>query len=71
MRRLFWLAALLLSACAAWAEPRVAEPLPRTPGGWVELTPAAVEIDGRLTTAECSNAPGANAAHAASSRSVR
>ena len=60
MRRLFWLAALALSACAATASPRVAEPLPQTPGGWVELAPAPVEIDGRLITAECSNAPGAN-----------
>ncbi len=68
MRGPAWLAAILLAACAASAGPRavsgdIAEPLPRTPSGWVELTPAPVEIDGRVLRATCSHAPGADPAY--------
>ncbi len=69
MRTLLALCALVLAGCggsvtppAATAQP-VAAPLPATQSEWVELTPQAVEIDGRLITPTCSGAPGADPAY--------
>lgn len=69
MKRLVLLAAILLTACAASANSRiaspgvrVADPLPQAASEWVELTPAPVEIDGRVITATCSHAPGTDPA---------
>lgn len=65
MRLVAAMAALFLAACSAAGEPvhaPVAEPLAPAPGGWVELTPQPVEVDGRLVTPVCSSAPGADPA---------
>lgn len=65
MRFLIVLAALALSACGgSGVTPEtvtpVAAPLQAAPSGWVQLTPQAVELDGRLITPTCSGAPGAD-----------
>jgi len=65
MRVFIALAALILASCSAAGEqfhPPVAEPLAPAPGGWVELTPQPIEIDGRIVTPTCSGAPGADPA---------
>lgn len=65
MRGLILALVLALGGCSAAGEQihaPVAEPLPPAPGGWVELSPQPVEIDGRLITPTCSNAPGADPA---------
>lgn len=66
MKFLFVLAALMLSACGGSGVVEtttlVAAPLQSAPSGWVQLTPQAVEIDGRLITPTCSGAPGADPA---------
>ncbi len=68
MRFLIVLAALALSACggsgilAPETATPVAAPLQSAPSGWLQLTPQAVELEGRLITPTCSRAPGADPA---------
>src|SRR5688572_1026949 len=62
MRRLILLAAIALAACSAAGKEPVAAPLQPAPSGWVELTPQPTEIEGRLVTPTCSDAPGADTA---------
>lgn len=55
---------LLLAACGgSISQARVADPLPASPSGWMELDPAPVRIDGRSFEATCSDAPGADPAY--------
>lgn len=64
MRRLLWIAAVLaLAACSAAGKEPIAEPLSPAPSAWVELAPQPTEIDGRLLTPTCSDAPGADSAY--------
>ncbi len=58
-----------LGACGGTAAPErelvapVAAPLPQASHDWVELTPQAIEIDGRMIDPTCSGAPGADPAY--------
>jgi len=65
MRLLVLLATLVLASCGASSVATatvVAAPLPREAGGWVELAPQPVVIDGETLTATCSDVPGGDAA---------
>jgi hypothetical protein len=62
------LVALALMACGASVQTArplayVAEPLPAAPSEWVELTPQAIEVDGRAYDPTCSEAAGADPAY--------
>lgn len=63
MKRILAIAALVLAACGGSGKAQVtpvAAPLSAAPSGWVELTPLAIEIDGRRFDPTCSEFPGSD-----------
>lgn len=54
--------ALTLAGCSAAGQEPIAPALAPEAGGWVELAPQPIEIDGRRFEPTCSDAPGAESA---------